>query len=198
MRKTSIVMMILVLFVLAGFATAGEPTIQKGSASIFFPFNGLSTLTFDNTYFGAQYFVMNKVALAFGFRFDSERDRADKDNDPELDRIMEFDGGIYYYPIQKGSVALYVSPNGGIEFQKIDRPKVLECTYRTLWAGLSIGVEWWVFDRVSLSASNWFGLEYYWGTEENLVADTKDEPRNLKLGMMGLSNQCVYISYYFK
>jgi len=198
MKKKSVVLVILVTLIWAGLAMAGEPTIQKGSASIFFPFNGLATLSFDNTYFGAQYFVINKVALAAGFRFDSERDRSDKDDDPEIDRTIEVDGGIYYYPFQKGPVALYVAPQGGLELSSSYLKKVRDCKYRTLWAGLSIGVEWWVFDRVGLSASNWFGLEYYWGTEEDLVNDTKDEPRNLKLGMMGLSTQCVYISYYFK
>lgn len=198
MKKSCVVFCVLAVLILSSLATAGTPQTQKGAASLYFPFNGLSTLTYDNTYFGGQYFVINKVALGVGFGFKSERDRADKDDDPEIDRTIEIDGGIYYYPIQKGSVALYVAPVAGLELSSSYLKKVRDCNYQTLWGGLSIGAEWWVFDQVSLSASMWFGLEYYWGTEKNLVLDTKDEPRNLKLGIIGNSADCVYISYYFK
>ena len=194
----SVVVCVLLMLILVNFAMAGTPTTQKGSAALYFPFNGLSTLTYDNTYLGAQFFLMDKVAFAMGFGFKSERDKADKDDDPEIDKTTVMNGGIYYYPVQKGAVALYVAPEAGLELSSNYLKDVTDCTYRTLRGGLLFGAEWWVFDQISLSADIWFGLEYYWGTEKNLVLDTKDEPRNLKLGIIGNSADCVNISYYFK
>ena len=194
----SVVTCVLFILILVNFTMASTPTTQKGSAALCFPFNGLSTLTYDNTYLGARFFLMDKVALAMGFGFKSERDRTDKDNDPDIDKTTVMDGGIYYYPVQKGAVALYIAPVGGLDLSSNYLKNVTDCKYRTLRGGLSLGAEWWVFDQISLSADIWFGLEYYWGTEKNLILDTKVEPRNLKLGILGSAADCVNISYYFK
>lgn len=141
---------------------------------------------------------MNKAALGLGIGFNTERDKADNDDDPAITRSISGDGAIYYYPIQKGAVAMYVAPEGGLELSTDYLKSVKDCSYYTLRGGLSLGVEWWVFDQVSLAASTWFGLQYQWGTEKDKILDTTDEPRNLKFGMAGSSADCIYISFYFK
>ncbi|MFH1213674.1 MAG: hypothetical protein V1681_06275 [Candidatus Neomarinimicrobiota bacterium] len=197
MKKSNLIISILVMLIFASLAIGGTPQTQKGSASLFFPFNGLSTLSYDDTYIGGQYFLMNKVALGMGFGFSSERDKADKDDDPEIDRSFECDAGIYYYPIQKGPVALYIAPQAGMELSSQYLKSVRNCNSRTLWGGLSIGAEWWVIDQISLSYSTWFGLEYTWG-RERIIGSATTEPRNTKLGIIGSATDCVYISFYFK
>jgi len=115
MQQKRVMITVGLVLLLAGFAGAGTPQIQQGSAALYFPFNGLSTLSYDNTNLGVQYFIMNKVALGLGIGFNTERDKADNDDDPAITRSISGDGAIYYYPIQKGAVAMYVAPEGGLE-----------------------------------------------------------------------------------
>ena len=48
MKKTLVVFCVVVILILASLATAGTPAIEKGSAAMWFNFNGLSDMSYQN------------------------------------------------------------------------------------------------------------------------------------------------------
>lgn len=197
MKKTIVVFCFLIGLFLISSAVAGTPTTQKGSASIFYTFNGLDGLCVDNTWLGVQYLLFNKGGVGMDFCFSYDREKLDDDDEPESNSGFGIDAFIIYYPVQKGSVALWVSPDIGLSFSsQKDKDIDMKCTSTDFWMGASLGVEWWLFDQVSLSASNWFGLEYY--VENNDINNVKTKPKDFSLGLLGSSSSKFIISFYFK
>jgi len=197
MKKSSLILWIAGMLILTTLATAGTPTTQKGSTSIFYTFNGLDGLCVDNTWLGVQYLLFNKGGVGMDFCFSYDREKLDDDDEPESNSGFGLDAFLIYYPVQKGSVALWVSPDLGLYFSgQKDKDIDMKCTSTDLWMGASLGVEWWLFDQVSLSASNWVGLEYY--VENNDINNVKTKPKDFSIGLLGNSSSKFIISFYFK
>ncbi|MCK9484627.1 MAG: hypothetical protein M0R34_09700 [Candidatus Marinimicrobia bacterium] len=191
MKKMSIILMILVTLIWAGLATAGEPAIQKGSTAIFYETGFVSI---DGTKLGVQHLVMDKfgAGIIVGFSNFSE-DNGDKK--PEKTTDMSLDAYLIYYPVTKGSVALFAAPGVGFRYwSNKDKDDGFDDSQTDIYLGASIGAEWWLTDNVSLSAENWMGLGLT--INKDKVADTK--LTDTYLGIIQDSSYNFTLSFYFK
>lgn len=193
MNKTLVVFCVVVI--LASLATAGTPAIEKGSAAMWFNFNGLTTMSYQNSAIGLNYLFKDKTGagIALNFSHDSEDDGIEE---KEKTTALGMDLYLIHYPFQKGPVALYLAPGVGFNFSsKKDKDFGdihINSTY--MWLGGSVGVEWWIFDQVSLSASNWVGLEI------DLLNDKENDDKmtDVHLGILGSSTASIVLAFYFK
>jgi len=182
------------MIVLASLAQAGEPTIQKGSASLWYSFNGLSTLSYDCSQFGAQYFFKDKTGAGLGLYF-SRTSEDNNDDEPEKTSLMGMEAYLIHYPFQRGSVALFVAPSVGFDYSgHKDEDDDVDYKVTSLWLGGSLGVEWWLFDNVSLSFENWLGFQI--DNYKDAVNDNKASDNYF--GILGSSSGTVLLSFYFK
>lgn len=185
---------IMVMLILASLASAGEPTIQKGSAGLWYGFNGLSTMSYDDSWFGAQYFIKDKTGAGVGFYF-SKSVEDDNDDEPEKTSVIGMEAYLIHYPFQRGSVALFVAPNVGFGYSGLkDEDDSYDYKATSLWLGGSLGVEWWLFDNVSLSFSNWLGIQKDFNKDD--INDIKTS--NTYFGILGSSSCSALLSFYFK
>jgi len=184
-----------VILILASLATAGTPTTQKGSAAMWFNFNGLSDMSYQNSAIGLNYLFKDKTGagIALNFSHDSEDDGIEE---KEKTTALGMDLYLIHYPFQKGPVALYLAPGVGFNFSSNKDKDFgdihINSTY--MWLGGSVGVEWWIFDQVSLSASNWVGLEI--DLFNNKIND--DKGTDVHLGILGSSTASIVLAFYFK
>ncbi|HOO14305.1 MAG TPA: outer membrane beta-barrel protein [Candidatus Marinimicrobia bacterium] len=193
MNKTLVVFCVVVI--LASLATAGTPAIEKGSAAMWFNFNGLTTMSYQNSAIGLNYLFKDKTGagIALNFSHDSEDDGIEE---KEKTTALGMDLYLIHYPFQKGPVALYLAPGVGFNFTTYKDKDISEFHVNStdIWLGGSVGVEWWIFDQVSLSASNWVGLEI--DLFNNKIND--DKGTDVHLGILGSSTASIVLAFYFK
>jgi len=186
---------VVVILILASLATAGTPATQKGSAAMWFNFNGLTTMSYQNSAIGLNYLFKDKTGagIALNFSHDSEDDGIEE---KEKTTTLGMDLYLIHYPFQKGPVALYLAPGVGFNFSSNKDKDFgdIHINSTDMWLGGSVGVEWWIFDQVSLSASNWVGLEI------DLLNDkaNDDKMTDVHLGILGSSTASIVLAFYFK
>jgi len=197
MKKSRLIFGILAMLILATLATAGTPQTKKGATSVFYDFGGLAATCIDNNWLGAQYLLFDKTGVGFQLCLYYDREKLTDDDEPETNSSLGFDVYGIHYPFQKGPVALWIAPDLGFMFSSNrDKDADMVCKTRDIWIGGSIGVEWWLFEQVSLSASNWFGLEFYF--ENNDINNVTTKPTYTSLGLLGSSSSTFNISFYFR
>ena len=195
MKKTLVVFCVVVILILASLATAGTPTTQKGSAAMWFNFNGLSDMSYQNSAIGLNYLFKDKTGagIALNFSHDSEDDGIEE---KEKTTTLGMDLYLIHYTFQKGPVALYLAPGVGFNFTTYKDKDFgdIHTNSTYMWLGGSVGVEWWIFDQVSLSASNWVGLEI------DLLNDKENDDKmtDVYLGILGSSTANIVLAFYFK
>ncbi len=195
MKKTLVVFCVVVILILASLATAGTPTTQKGSAAMWFNFNGLTTMSYQNSAIGLNYLFKDKTGAGIAFDF-SHYNVDDGIEEKEKTTALGMDLYLIHYPFQKGPVALYLAPGVGFNFTTYKDKDFgdIHTNSTYMWLGGSVGVEWWIFDQVSLSASNWVGLEI------DLLNDeaNDDKMTDVYLGILGSSTASIVLAFYFK
>ncbi len=195
MKKTLVVFCVVAILILASLATAGTPTTQKGSAAMWFNFNGLSDMSYQNSAIGLNYLFKDKTGagIALNFSHDSEDDGIEE---KEKTTTLGMDLYLIHYPFQKGPVALYLAPGVGFNFTTYKDKDFgdIHINSNDIWLGGSVGVEWWIFDQVSLSASNWVGLEI--DISNDKIND--DKTTDTHLGILGSSMANIVLAFYFK
>ncbi len=195
MKKTLVVFCVVVILILASLATAGTPTTQKGSAAMWFNFNGLTTMSYQNSAIGLNYLFKDKTGAGIAFDF-SHYNVDDGIEEKEKTTALGMDLYLIHYPFQKGPVALYLAPGVGFNFTTYKDKDFgdIHTNSTYMWLGGSVGVEWWIFDQVSLSASNWVGLEI------DLLNDKENDDKmtDVHLGILGSSTASIVLAFYFK
>lgn len=173
---------------------SAEPQTKEGSKSIYFSLKGLDEIGFDNSTFGAQYIFKDKWAFWGEIGFLSETSKASETAQEQSLSKYNFSVGILNYVYQNGPVAAYYSPQLGIALggNESGSNKV---TTTDITMGISIGVEWWMFDNVSLAASTLFG--YVSSVEKTEQGSFSSEATKSKFGILGSSNSKFLISFYF-
>ena len=196
MNKTLVVFCVVVI--LASLATAGTPAIEKGSAAMWFNFNGLTTMSYQNSAIGLNYLFKDKTGAGIALNF-SHDNVDDGIEEKEKTTALGMDLYLIHYPFQKGPVALYLAPGVGFNFSSNKDKDISEFHVNStdIWLGGSVGVEWWIFDQVSLSASNWVGLEI------DLLNDKENDDKmtDVHLGILSESAANIaniVLAFYFK
>lgn len=189
---------IFAVVILSASVFAGTPQTQQGAKALYFGFNGLSELSVNNTYIGGQYLFADNLAvfgdLSLGFKTTKEN----KGAEDITDNNIGFNLGISYYLFQKGTVAMYLSPQFGFSSGNYeDENTKIKTTNNKFDVGVSFGVEWWAFDNISFAVSTLVGFKSTKTTVKNDNNNLETESTSTKIGMLGSSAGTIYILYYF-
>ena len=172
-----------------------EPKINQGWKSIYFSIKGLDDIGFDNSTFGFQYIFQDKWATWAELGFTNESNKPSENAQEIVNNKFHFLTGVLYYAYQNASLATYISPQLGYSIG-VNENTSAKITSTDIIAGFSIGVEWWIFENVSIAASTLFG---YIGTTEETSNGSQviNKSTSTRLGILGNSNSKFLISFYF-
>jgi len=190
----------LVLAIVVLFATnalsAAEPQTKEGCKSLFFGLNGLSNLGVDNSYLGFQYLFQDGMGGWASIGFNSKNYKPNENAEEEKYTKIYFDIAFIYYAFQKGPVAMWISPEVGIGIGT-DDISLSKITDKSFWGGVDLGVEWWAFENISLSASVFIGYENQTvKTEYKNSSLPEDEETTNTFGIIGDEGKFT-VSFYF-
>lgn len=158
MKKSAALLFVFVVLFATMNLSAAEPQTKEGSMNLFFGLNGLSDLGVDNSYLGFQYLFQDNMGGWASIGFNSKNYKPSENAEEEKYTKIFFDIGFIYYAFQKGPVAMWISPEVGLGIgtDDISSSKI---TDKSFWGGVDLGVEWWAFENISLSASVFIGYE---------------------------------------
>jgi len=188
------IMITLLALTVSSKAFGSEPKTKDGSKSIYFSLKGLDEIGFDNSTFGAQYIFKDYWGIWGEIGLNSETSKANESAQEQTMSKYNIAAGILNYAFQNGSVAAYYSPQFGIALGGNEAGST-KVSSTDITIGVSIGVEWWMFDNVSLAASTLFG--YVSSVEKTEQGSIISEATRSKFGILGNSNSKFLISFYF-
>ena len=177
---------------------AAEPQTKAGSKSMYWGLNGLSELSFDNSSLGIQYLFADKMGIWVDLDLSMISDKATSDADGISTSNFGLSAGFIYYLFQKGPVALYGSPQVGFSTSSVENKDAATThidSKTKLHLGVSVGVEWWFTDNVSLTVTTLLGFV----SETNKVerGSSTSEATTSTIGIMPNGSGKFLISFYF-
>jgi len=195
MKKLVALLFVFVVIFATTNLFAAEPQTKQGSKSLFFGLNGLSDLGVDNSYLGAQYLFQDDMGVWVSIGFNSKNYKPSENADEDKYTKFDFDIGFIYYAFQKGPVAMWISPEIGLGIGTNENTSS-KITDNGFWAGVDLGVEWWAFDNVSLSASVFLGYKNQTLKTENKIPSSETKATTNTFGIIGDEGKFT-VSFYF-
>lgn len=168
-KSTSLVVMLLLIFCLAGLLQAAEPQTAKGSKFVYYGFSGLSELGIKGSSIGGGFFFKDDwmVWASTGMSF--------KNEDPgggaaEVGtNSLHVNLGIEYYILKKGDVAFTLSPTLMFRTGSSDLTGDLGAYSKKetgFGIGLGLSAEWFASESISLFGGATVGYKTLSGTNE--------------------------------
>lgn len=189
------------IFVLTFSSYSAEPLTGKGNKCLLFGFNGLSDLSVNNSHLAVQYQFADKMGIWADVNFNSGKIKPTEQGEEYSTNQYGFTIGYIYYAFQKGSVAMYLSPqigySGSSTETAADRTDKITTDVSDITAAVSVGVEWWAFENISFGVSTHFGFESSKTTNKSKISPQETEATNSFFGIISKDAGKISIAFYF-